>query len=160
MYLDKCVLFSYGTGGHTAQMNNLLLILKPLLKDYKLISISDNKIKPVWSDEHFITGEVRKKFNLTLGLFNLGPLKILRTLKCIKNKYQIKAVISTGPGISILSALYFKFRGAKIIHIETWSRFTTYSLTGRIMYRIADKFYIQHKSLIKLYPKAIYSGLL
>ncbi|EFD8919357.1 polysaccharide biosynthesis protein, partial [Escherichia coli] len=36
----------------------------------------------------------------------------------------------------------------------------TYSLSGRIMYRLSNKFYIQNKSLLKLYPKAIYSGRL
>ncbi|HAO9336376.1 TPA: polysaccharide biosynthesis protein, partial [Escherichia coli] len=50
--------------------------------------------------------------------------------------------------------------GTKVIYIETWSRFTTYSLSGRIMYRLSNKFYIQNKSLLELYPKAIYSGRL
>ena len=46
------------------------------------------------------------------------------------------------------------------VFFVTWSRFETQSYAGKVMYRIADRFYIQNKSLLKFYPKAIYSGLL
>ncbi|MDD2698435.1 MAG: hypothetical protein PHF17_06500 [Arcobacteraceae bacterium] len=71
----------------------------------------------------------------------------------LHKKYDVKAVVSTGPGIV---SLFFKIFGKKIVFVETWSRFETKSMTGKI----ADKFYIQNKSLQKHYPKAIYGGLL
>lgn len=160
MSSKKCILFSYGVGGHNAQMNRLVPKLKPFLNDSTLISLSDNKNKPEWSDVHFITGEMRSKYKHTDIFFNLGPIKILGSLFSIRKKYHIDAVVSTGPGISFLSALFFKVFGAKIVHVETWSRFNTRSFTGKLMYLVSDKFYVQNKSLLKLYPKAIYSGLL
>jgi UDP-N-acetylglucosamine:LPS N-acetylglucosamine transferase len=79
----------------------------------------------------------------------------------INQKHSVKAVISTGPGISILTALFFKlFTKAKVIHVETWSRFYSKSLTGRILYRLSDFFFVQNEELLKLYPKAIYRGRL
>ncbi len=75
-------------------------------------------------------------------------------------KYNIKIIITTGPGMAIPAALVAKLLRVEIIHIETWSRFSTYSLSGRIMYHLADKFYVQNESLLKLYPEAIYSGRL
>ena len=78
----------------------------------------------------------------------------------MKKKYNVLAVVSTGPGIAIVVSLFFKIFLVKIIFIETWSRFNTKSLTGTIMYKISNKFYIQNKSLQSIYPNSIYSGLL
>lgn len=160
MYLNKSILFCFGEGGHTAQMNRLILKLIEPLSDFDLVSISDVKDKPKWSAQHIVTGEVRGKHKHTDVLFNKGPFEIIRSVyRAIKlNNFQ--AMISTGPGIAIIAALLFKIYGIKIIHIETWSRFTTRSLTGRVMYLLADRFYVQHKSLLNIYPKAIYSGVL
>lgn len=158
---NKNVLFSYGVGGHNAQMNRLAAKLTPHLLDYKIISISDNKNKPDWSCTHYVTGEVRSKHSHIDILFNSGPLRVIKTLLQIKGKHKhIDVVVSTGPGISLFSAFFFKFFGAKIIHVETWSRFYSKSLTGKIMYLISDKFYVQNESLKKIYPNSIYSGVL
>ncbi|WP_081652368.1 PssD/Cps14F family polysaccharide biosynthesis glycosyltransferase [Cyclobacterium qasimii] len=78
----------------------------------------------------------------------------------IKKKYDVLSVISTGPGLAIPFSFLFKRGHSKIVFIETWSRFETQSYAGKVMYRLADKFYIQNKSQVKFYPKAIYSGLL
>lgn len=160
MYSNNSVLFSFGVGGHTAQMNRLAELLCDKLVDVNIVTVSDLKSKPNWSDRHYVTGELREKKNHFQILTNIGPLKIISTLFKIKSENSIKCIVSTGPGISILVSLFFKFFGAKVIHIETWSRFETKSLTGRFMYHIADRFYIQNKSLSKIYPKGIYSGIL
>ncbi|MBB2288413.1 polysaccharide biosynthesis protein, partial [Escherichia coli] len=126
---------------------------------FYIISISDDCITPKWSHIHFVTGEVRKKNSYFDTLTNMGPIKIIQTLLKIK-KYNVRCVISNGPGISVITALFFKVFGAKIIHVETWSRFVSKSLTGMAMYYIADVFYVQNKELCKIYKNAIYSGRL
>ena len=152
------ILFVYGEGGHASQVK----ILAPMIKKtkYDFISMSDDNCKYNWSDCHYITGEARSKYSRYDVLFNLGPLKILKTLIEIKRNHRVKCIVSTGPGISIIASLFFKVFGVKVIHVETRARFTTYSLTGRVMYIMADRFYVQNKSLLKLYPKAIYAGTL
>ncbi|MGL6434179.1 PssD/Cps14F family polysaccharide biosynthesis glycosyltransferase [Aeromonas caviae] len=141
-------------------MNRLLTRLKPMLCGYQLVSLTDVQTMPSWSDEHCITGEFRGKYNHLEFLTNSGPFKIIYHLIGLIKKYKFRAVITTGPGVGIISSIILKFFGSKVIHVETWSRFNTYSFTGRVMYKIADKFYVQNKSLLKLYPKAIYSGKL
>lgn len=161
MCLNKrAVIFSYGVGGHTEQAERLATILKPELNNFKIITISDNCKQPLWSDVHYLTGEIRKKNSNFEILMNTGPFKILLTLLKIKKEYSVSCVISNGPGISVMTSFFFKIFGAKIIHIETWSRFNTRSLTGFIMHLISDKFYVQNKSLCSKYKNAIYSGKL
>ncbi|EGR3366127.1 polysaccharide biosynthesis protein [Vibrio parahaemolyticus] len=157
----KCVVFVYGEGGHAAQMNRLApKVIKSAKETFKVISMSDVELKPLWSNEHYVTGEARGKYSHMEIFKNNGPLIILKTLSTISKLNKIDTILTTGPGIGVLAALYFKLRGASIIHIETWSRFETKSITGRIMYLIADRFYVQNKSLKALYPKSIYSGVL
>lgn len=159
MFLNSVVIFCYGEGGHAAQMNRLAPdVVKNL--NLNVISFSDVNIQPSWSSEHYVASEFRGKYSHKQVLTNTGPFKIISTLMNISKKYKVRAVITTGPGIGVLSALYFKVKGAKVIHVETWSRFSSYSFTGKLMYRISDIFYVQNRSLLSLYPKAIYSGLL
>ncbi|EJX1708280.1 PssD/Cps14F family polysaccharide biosynthesis glycosyltransferase [Vibrio cholerae] len=160
MYSNSAVLFSFGVGGHTSQAHRLAKILISDLNDIDIITISDLKKQPEWSKRHYVTGEFREKSSHLQILTNTGPFKIISTLLKIRRENQVKCVVSTGPGLSILVSLFFKLQGAKVIHIETWSRFKTQSLTGKFMYKIADRFYIQHRSLQSIYPKGIYSGVL
>jgi len=126
------------------------------------IGICENASAISELDKNYTLLPLRDKHSNLTTILQL-PKNILSYVKVIldlKKKYNVTSVISTGPGISILISLFFKLLGKKIIFIETWSRFETQSMTGKVMYRIADKFYIQNKSLQKYYPKAIYGGLL
>ncbi|HBH7894983.1 TPA: polysaccharide biosynthesis protein [Vibrio vulnificus] len=157
----KCVVFVYGKGGHAAQMNRLApKVIKSAKETFKVISMSDVETKPLWSNEHYVTGEARGKYSHMEVFRNTGPIRIVKTLFTISKQNKIDTILTTGPGIGVIAAIYFKLRGSSIIHIETWSRFETKSITGRIMYHLADRFYIQNKSLKSLYPKSIYSGVL
>lgn len=160
MYSNKAILFSFGIGGHNAQANRLAKILLDDLYDFDIVTISDLKTKPEWSERHYICSELRGKYSHFQLFTNNGPINIIKTLRRIKKENNIKFIISTGPGISVVASVFLKLYGVKIIHIESWSRFSTKSLTGRFMYYLADKFYVQNKTLQKIYPKAIYSGVL
>ncbi|HHE0545823.1 polysaccharide biosynthesis protein [Vibrio parahaemolyticus] len=157
---EKSILFCFGNGGHKAQAFRLASLICKELKDYNVISLSDLKLKPYWSSEHFVSGELRKK-NSHFDIFiNFGPINILKSIKEISKCHKVKVVISTGPGISIVASILFKLAGARIIHIETWSRFNTKSLTGKLMYLVSDRFYVQNLEQKKLYRNSIYSGRL
>ncbi len=157
---QNTIVFCFGEGGHSAQANRLANIIIPLLGGYKIATLSDVKKKPAWSHQHYKVDELRSKHSHIDTIIHNSIFKIIRVIAQVSKEETVKAVISTGPGISLVAGIYFKLRGAKVIHIETWSRFKTTSLTGRLMYRVADKFYVQHRSLLELYPKGIYSGLL
>jgi UDP-N-acetylglucosamine:LPS N-acetylglucosamine transferase len=112
--------------------------------------------------ENFEQAPLRNKYFSLTNLLKI-PRNYYHFICCffkIRKKYKVQALISTGPGLAIPFSLLFKIVKAKIIFIETWSRFETQSYAGKVMYRLADKFYIQNKSQAKFYPKATYSGLL
>lgn len=157
---NDAVLLVYGAGGHSAQMNSFANKIVNHIEGKSIISLSDVNVKPSWSIKHFETVEFRSKYSFREFLFSNSFFKIMKSIFLIKKKYTVSVVVSTGPGIALIAAVFFKLLGSKIIHIETWSRFETKSLTGSFMCFVADKFYVQHKSLLKYYPNAIYSGLL
>ena len=63
------------------------------------------------------------------------------------------------PVLKILSmALVGRLLGIPTLFIETFTRVSKPSLTGRIMSRLAKRFFYQWESLAPFYPKGIHSG--
>ena len=60
---------------------------------------------------------MRGKYSLLAFFTNTGPFQIILDTKRLRKNHDIAYVLSTGPGISIFTSLYFKAYGAKIIHI-------------------------------------------
>ncbi len=76
-------------------------------------------------------------------------------------KYRPKVLLSTGAAPAVPFSLIAKYLlGTKIIFVESFSRVTGPSATGRLMYFIADKFYVQWESLQKKMPRAKFVGSL
>ena len=162
----KTVLLVYGSGGHNEQMKRLFSDMSNCFtqndKHISFISLCDKDVKHPITDRVYTVPSVTDKFSYIKLLLKLPlrTLQVLRTLHNINKTHPIQYVITTGPGIGVLAGIYFKIMKKKIIHIETWSRFYSKSLTGRCMYSIADHFFVQNKELLKLYPKALYKGRL
>lgn len=160
MKKEKVVLAAFGEGGHESQMNRLINGLKSGLS-LPVISLTDSTREYDWAKKRILLPEVRDKHRKD----TLGSLKriarLFKMFRQIASNYDVEAVISTGPGVAFFVALYFKyFAGAKVVHVETWSRFYSSSMTGKLIYRIADKFYVQNEELLAFYPKAEFSGRL
>ena len=73
-------------------------------------------------------------------------------------KYRPEFLLSTGASPAIPFSLVAKIIGTKIIFIESLSRVNSPSLSGKIMYRLSDQFYIQWSGLKKFFPKSIFYG--
>jgi beta-1,4-N-acetylglucosaminyltransferase len=158
---NEVILIIYGEGGHKEEMRRLLAHLGADGQKIQFVSISST-IDIFGAVEHLICTEVRDKFMYWRNPFQYiysGIQVIAKTIYLIK-RYKISGVISTGPGIAVLPSLLLKILNKKVIFIEDWSRFHSRSLTGRVMYYIADIFYIQNIGLLRLYPKAHFSGRL
>jgi UDP-N-acetylglucosamine:LPS N-acetylglucosamine transferase len=67
-------------------------------------------------------------------------------------------ILSTGAGPVVPFTLVGKLFGVRSIFVETFNRVTDPSLSGRIMYRLADRFFYQWQSMGEFYPKATYGG--
>jgi UDP-N-acetylglucosamine:LPS N-acetylglucosamine transferase len=48
--------------------------------------------------------------------------------------------------------------GKKLVFIESYAKVKTPTLTGKLLYHFADRFYVQWQELLEFYPKAIHVG--
>ena len=75
-------------------------------------------------------------------------------------KRRPKIIITTGAGLAIPFCLIGKALGAHLIFIESGARIYAPSRTGKLLYKYADKTYVQWEPLLKFFPNAEYGGLL
>ena len=151
----KYVFLVASGGGHLTE----LLLFKPEFAPHQVEDIIISSV-----DDDSITGKYIKvpTFNISLqGLVKATKLSVKSFF--IVLKYRPKLIISTGSEIAIPFVYYAKilFR-TKIIYIECSAQVEKPSITGMVVYPLADKFYVQWPSMLKRYgPKAeFYGGLL
>jgi len=155
------VLVVLGSGGHTAQMLRLVELLGDRFEYEYLVGVGDelslNKVKR--RGEVFYAHKARSHGdNPAVVAFKM--MRLFWESFRIFRKAKPTAVISAGPGLAVPISIVAKIFGKKVIFIESWSRVSKASSSGRIIYRFADLFFIQWPDLKKAYPKAIYKGRL
>ena len=152
----KKVLFVSSTGGHLTE----LLRLEPLFKEYNYLLVTEA------TDT---TKDMSKKYNMDYLMYGsrFYPFKyifvvIYNIFKCLKIllKFKPDTIVSTGAHTGGIMCFIGKLFKAKIIYIETLAKIDSLSITGKNVYKIADKFYVQWKSLADKYEKAEYIGRL
>ena len=67
-------------------------------------------------------------------------------------------IISTGALATFPICVLGKLMGKKVIYIESFARVDEPSLTGKLMYHVADLFIVQWKEMMEFYPNAVYGG--
>lgn len=67
-------------------------------------------------------------------------------------------ILSTGAGCAVPFAIVGKLLRIPNVFVETFTRVTRPSMSGRIMYRLADRFFYQWRSLDKFFPRGTYAG--
>ncbi len=67
-------------------------------------------------------------------------------------------MICTGVLAMIPICLLAKLYGKKLIYIESFAKVTSATETGKLLYKYADRFYVQWQSMLDIYPDAIYLG--
>ena len=152
----KRVLFISSTGGHLSE----LLQLKPMFYNYDYHLITE-KTKSNMGLRTIFDGRVDyliygTRFHLFSYLFKF-------TANCFKSLYlyiklRPKYIVTTGTHTAVPMCYIGKLLGSKIIFIETFANSETRTLSGRIVYPIADLFIVQWEDMLKLYPKAVYGG--
>lgn len=142
------LLFVSASGGHLEQ----LMMLTPLMKKYSSIVVTEKtKVNSV-ADYYMLQAGAKQKPVILRNLINL----IIALFIFVKERPT--HIISTGGVISVPFVILSKITKSKVIFIETFARIEDSTRTGRFMYKHADLFIVQWKSLLKVYPKAIYGG--
>ena len=152
----KKVLFISSTGGHFSE----LLQLKPLFEKYDSYIITEKdktseNYKNIYGKKFYYLpyGTRSKIFSYIFKYFYLCLKTIFLFFK-IRPKY----IVTTGTHTAVPMCYLGKLFGSKIIFIETFANSKSKTLSGRMIYPIANLFIVQWQEMIKLYPKAVYGG--
>ena len=146
------ICFAASSGGHFEQIS----MLKPLMGKYESFVVTERtEYKAFIKDEKmYYVRQVNRKERL----FLLWMIVIAVKSAIIFLRERPDVVITTGVLAMIPLCLIAKLCGKKLIYIESFSKVSSPTETGRFLYRFADRFYVQWESMLKFYPKAIYLG--
>lgn len=101
---------------------------------------------------HLVPNMAKNPFEFAKNLFRVTRLF---------RKKRPDLVISTGAEIAIPVMLIAKTMRIPCVYVECGAQFTTPSITGRVIARIADRFYVQWPELLAAYgTRAQYAGSL
>jgi beta-1,4-N-acetylglucosaminyltransferase len=150
-----------GEGGHTKEM---LALVDMLGEDYEYCylvveddPLSESKIRrtgPVFrvrrprDKEHHLLGDALKTLHSAWQ-----TCRILR-------RARPDVILSSGPSVAVPACILGRVLGRRVIFVETGSRVTALSMTGRIVYPFCHLFFVQWPDLVKRYRKATYAGRL
>ena len=148
----KKLCFASSTGGHFEQ----LMMLKPLMQNYESIIITEKSQYSVENKEikTYYLNQLNRKEKIFVFKMILNSLKTIKIL-IIENP---DIIISTGALSTVPLCLLSKLLRKKIIFIESFAKINSPTLTGKLVYRFADQFYVQWEEMKSIYPKAIYVG--
>lgn len=152
----KKVLFISSTGGHFSELQQLKTLYDKY--DYHIITEKDNttkKLKNKYNNKiSYLPYGTRKKIFQYIFIYIFLLFKTIYLYIKIKPRY----IVTTGTHTAGPMCYLGKIFGSKIIYIETFANKNKKTVTGRLIYPIADLFIVQWKEMLKLYPKAIYGG--
>ena len=150
-----------GEGGHSTELFNLVDLLGDRYEYHYVVSNQDL----LSADQRRIGGPI---YRLPRPRDKHTPLVLaaVRTLVAAAQSVAVvlrvrpKAILSTGPAIAVPVSIVGKLLGARVVFVETGARVKALSMTGKIMYRWADLFFVQWPQLKERLPRAIYAGRL
>ncbi|MBR6535680.1 MAG: polysaccharide biosynthesis protein [Lachnospiraceae bacterium] len=146
------IIFAASSGGHLEQ----LLMLKPLMEKYDSVFVTEKTEYNVGKTDvkTYYLSQINRKELLFLPKLIGNTFRSLRIII----KERPKVMITTGVLAIVPLALLMKLFGGKLIYLESFAKVTSKTLSGKILYRFADQFYVQWEEMLKLYPNAIYKG--
>lgn len=144
--------FIASSGGHWEE----LMCLKPIAQEHDTFYVTEEggQARDSSLEYVYLLPQINRRQKDFLWRF----LKLMVSAGKIMYREKPEFLVTTGALISFPFCLYGKLMGAKVIYIESFARVNDRSLTGRLVYPIADLFLVQWESLLELYPKAKYVG--
>lgn len=152
----KKVMFISSCGGHLTE----LMQLKKMFENY---------------DYHIVTEKTKNNLSMkkeygnriSFLIYGTKDYPLVYPFKLLANcfislflyiKYRPRYIVTTGVHTAGPMCIIGKIFGSKIIYIETFANLHSKTATGRIIYKFADLFIVQWKSMLEVYPKAKYGG--
>jgi UDP-N-acetylglucosamine:LPS N-acetylglucosamine transferase len=144
------VLLACSSGGHFATMRGL----KPFWSQHDR----------VWATDFKKDTQILEKTESVYWLPYQPPRDVIRMITNLPATFRIlwkekpDVVISTGASVAVNFAFAAWLLGIRIVYVESISRSRELSISGRLVYPIADEFYVQWPDLCQKYPKAVFKG--
>lgn len=138
------------SGGHLTH----LYMLKPFWhnKERFWVTFDKEDARSLLKDEKMYSCYYPTNRSLKALIKNtIIALKVL-----IKEKPDL--IISSGAAVAVPFFYLGKLFGAKLIYIEVFDRIDKPTMTGKIVYPIADKFVVQWEEQKQIYKKAVNLG--
>ena len=152
---NKRVLFISSTGGHLDE----LLQLRKLFKKYNSYIITEKtkstiNLKNKYPNVNYLVFGTKDHLFTYLFKFIYNFIKTI----ILFIKIRPSVIVTTGTHTAVPMCYIGKLFFRKIIYIETIANSKSKTLSGKLVYSIADTFIVQWESMLELYPKAIYGG--
>ena len=144
------VLLVCSPGGHLQQM----LALKPAWRDmdHAWVTLQGADSGYLLAEERVALGSGPTNRSLGALISNLGlAWRLLR-------RERPDAILSTGAGLSVPFFVVGKLLGIRLVYVESVTRIETISLSGKLVYRLADRFFVQWPQAAERRRRAIYAG--
>lgn len=144
------VLLACSPGGHLQQM----LALEPTWRDLERSWVT----LPGADVEVLLAGE---RVELAHGPTNRSVRNLLRNLLVawrLLRRRRPDAILSTGAGVAVPFFLVGKLLGIRLVYVESVTRTESISLTGRLVYPLADRFFAQWPAAAERLRRAEYAG--
>lgn len=147
----KKLCFAASSGGHFEQ----LMMLKPLITRYDSFIVTEKtQYGAEMPTRYYYMLQVNRKQKTCLFRMAFNGMRAVRILW----KEKPDVIICTGVLAMIPLCLVGKIFGKQLIYIESFAKVTSPTLTGKFLYKFADRFYVQWEEMLKIYPNAVYLG--
>jgi beta-1,4-N-acetylglucosaminyltransferase len=137
-------------GGHLLE----LLSLEPAYRDLEAtwVTLTGADV------EHLLAG---RDVLVAHGPTNRSLVKLLRNLPIAWSAVRRRdpdVILSTGAALAVPFFLVGRLLGRRLVYVESLARSNSLSLSGRLVYPLADRFFVQWPQLAGRYRKARYEG--
>lgn len=146
------ICFAASSGGHFEQ----LMMLEPLMKKYDSFVLTEKtlyKISAKDTKTYYVS-----QINRREKMFLLKMIWIAIQSLYLFIKERPNVIVCTGVLAMIPMCLIMKLFRKKLIYIESFAKVTSPTLSGKLLYKYADQFYVQWESMKKFYPNALFLG--
>ena len=146
------ICFVASTGGHLEQ----LMMLEPLMTKYDGFILTEKTSYSVIDKNkkvYYVKQVNRHEFTWIFKLIH----NVFVSLRIFKNE-RPDVVISTGAMATLPICIIAKIFKKKQIFIESFAKINSPTLTGKLLYKFADQFYVQWEEMLDIYPNAVFKG--
>ncbi|MGD7024734.1 PssD/Cps14F family polysaccharide biosynthesis glycosyltransferase [Rossellomorea vietnamensis] len=156
--MAKNITLISSTGGHLSQLLKIAEFLSDQeIADLNYQVVTEKQETTLFLKEKYLVYYLKQQERQSLLFPFIFLYNMLISLSIIL-KERPEFVISTGAGAVVPFCLISKLFGAKLIFVESFAKVNSPTITGRILYRFSDRFYVQWESMTKFYPDSIYKG--